>query len=59
MMSRNKTEQPLQPLTVRLPSDVMTWLENEATRYGASQNSEVIRSLRARMDAAEPKKAAG
>jgi hypothetical protein len=59
-MSRNKTEQSLQPLTVRLPSDVMTWLENEASRYGASQNSEVIRSLRARMDSSEqPKKAAG
>jgi hypothetical protein len=58
MMSRNKTEQSLQPLTVRLPSDIMTWLENEAARYGASQNSEVIRSIRARMDSEPPKKAA-
>jgi hypothetical protein len=59
MMSRNKTGQSLQPLTVRLPSDIMEWLENEAAHYGASQNSEVIRSIRARMDAEQSKKAAG
>ena len=37
-------------LLVRLPRDVKTWLESEATFNGASQNSEIIRSLRARME---------
>jgi hypothetical protein len=54
-MSRDET---VYPLTVRLPSDIKTWLENEAARYGASQGSEVIRSLRARMDSEQPKKKA-
>ncbi|WP_192740835.1 Arc family DNA-binding protein [Bradyrhizobium sp. OAE829] len=37
-------------LLVRLPRDVKTWLESEASYNGASQNSEIIRSLRARME---------
>jgi plasmid stability protein len=56
-MSRNETE--VYPLTVRLPSDIKAWLELEAARYGASQGSEVIRSLRARMDQEQREKAAG
>jgi hypothetical protein len=44
---------------IRLPLDVKRWLEKEAERTLASQNSEIIRSLRARMDAEQPKKAAG
>jgi hypothetical protein len=43
-------------MVVRIPKDVKTWLEKEAARTGASQNSEVVRSLRARMDS-EPEKA--
>ncbi|MES2844860.1 MAG: Arc family DNA-binding protein [Pseudomonadota bacterium] len=37
-------------LPVRLPADVKTWLEDQATRNGSSQNSEIIRSVRERMD---------
>jgi hypothetical protein len=37
------------PLQLRLPPDVKAWLQAEADRNGASQNSEVIRALRAAM----------
>ncbi|MFY9955843.1 hypothetical protein [Bradyrhizobium sp.] len=39
------------PVMLRLPADVKTWLEQEAARMMASQNSEIVRCLRARMDA--------
>jgi hypothetical protein len=42
---------------LRLPKDVKDWVEKEAARTLASQNSEIIRSIRARMDS-EPKRAA-
>jgi len=35
----------------RMPKDVKIWLEREAARNAASQNSEIIRCIRARMDA--------
>jgi predicted HicB family RNase H-like nuclease len=35
-------------MVVRIPRDVKSWLEEEAARTGASQNSEVIRALRER-----------
>jgi hypothetical protein len=35
---------------VRLPRDVKAWIEREAERNGASQNSEIIRAIRVRMD---------
>ena len=38
------------PILVRLPRDVKTWIERQAARNGASQNSEIIRSIRLRMD---------
>lgn len=37
------------PLQLRLPSEVKAWLSAEADRNGSSQNSEVIRALRAAM----------
>jgi hypothetical protein len=37
-------------LLLRLPRDVKAWLESEAAYNGASQNSEIIRSIRARME---------
>lgn len=37
------------PLQLRLPPDVKAWLATEAAKNGASQNSEVIRALRAAM----------
>jgi len=45
-------------LLVRLPRDVKLWLEKEAARTLASQNSEIVRCIRARMDADQPKRAA-
>lgn len=36
-------------LRLRLPEDVKVWLQAEAERNGSSQNSEVIRALRAAM----------
>jgi predicted HicB family RNase H-like nuclease len=38
------------PFQLRLPRDLRTWLESEAQKNGASQNSEVIRALRERME---------
>jgi hypothetical protein len=37
-------------MVVRMPQDVKGWLEKEAARTGASQNSEVVRSIRDRME---------
>ena len=37
-------------ILVRLPEDMKIWLEMEAVRNGASQNSEIVRTIRARMD---------
>jgi len=42
------------PILVRLPVEMKIWLEMEAARNRASQNSEIVRTLRARMDR-EPK----
>jgi hypothetical protein len=38
------------PILVRLPVAMKIWLEAEAARNGASQNSEIVRTIRARMD---------
>jgi hypothetical protein len=35
---------------VRLPDDLKAWLREEATRKGSSQNSEIIRAIRYRME---------
>ncbi|MCZ8079093.1 MAG: Arc family DNA-binding protein [Rhodobacteraceae bacterium] len=37
-------------MQLRLPDDLKEWLSDEATRNGSSQNSEVIRALRAAMN---------
>jgi len=37
-------------ILVRLPRELKKWIEDEAVRNGASQNSEIIRSIRTRMD---------
>jgi hypothetical protein len=43
---------------LRLPKDVKAWVEKEAARSLASQNSEILRCIRARMDGEHPEKAA-
>jgi hypothetical protein len=49
-------KQETKGLLVRLPSDVKAWLEKESARTLASQNSEIVRCIRARMDAVQPQK---
>ncbi len=39
------------PLQLRLPADLKDWIESEAKRNNSSQNSEIVRSIRERMDA--------
>lgn len=46
-------------VTVRLPIDLKTWFQNEASRNGGSLNSEIIRSLRAHMETEQPKRKTG
>jgi hypothetical protein len=46
-------------LLLRLPKDVKAWIEHEASRNLASQNSEILRCIRARMDIEQPKRATG
>jgi hypothetical protein len=36
----------------RLPPDLKHWLERQAERNGSSQNSEIVRTLRDRMESA-------
>lgn len=38
------------PLQLRLPTDLKDWLKGEAEKNGASQNSEIVRAIRERMD---------
>jgi hypothetical protein len=45
-------------MVIRIPRDIKCWLEQEAARTGASQNSEIVRSLRSRMET-EQRSAAG
>lgn len=44
---------------VRLPAEVKAWVENEARRTLASQNSEIVRCIRARMEGGSSRKAPG
>ncbi|MDO5613623.1 MAG: Arc family DNA-binding protein [Paracoccus sp. (in: a-proteobacteria)] len=43
----------MKQLALRVPADVKAWLEEQAARNGSSQNSEVIRAVRERMDKQE------
>ncbi|MGY4605752.1 hypothetical protein ACVW16_004164 [Bradyrhizobium sp. USDA 4474] len=43
--------QAFKTLLVRLPSDVKAWLEREAAYNLSSQTSEIVRSVRHRMEA--------
>ncbi len=38
-------------VAARLPQDIRAWLENEATKNYSSINSEIVRSVRLRMEA--------
>ena len=45
----NKTVQ----VAIRFPADVKAWLAEQAEKNGSSQNSEVIRAVRERMERSE------
>ncbi len=38
------------PMQLRLPSDLKDWIKAQADKNGSSQNSEIIRALRAAKD---------
>jgi Arc/MetJ-type ribon-helix-helix transcriptional regulator len=40
-------------MQVRLPSDLMAWIEQQAQTNGCSKNSEIVRAVRQRMEAAQ------
>jgi hypothetical protein len=44
-------------INVRLPRDIKSWLQDEATRNCSSQNSEIVRSIRSRMDVEQERQA--
>lgn len=37
-------------LMLRLPPDAKAWVEKQAEKHATSQNSEIVRSIRERMD---------
>ena len=37
-------------VALRLPPDILAWVKAEAERNGASQNSEIVRAVRERME---------
>lgn len=41
---------------LRLPADLKLWIANEARRNGCSQNSEIIRCVRERMESIKASK---
>jgi hypothetical protein len=41
-------------LLLRLPKEIKSWIEQEAAYNGSSQNSEIIRCVRSRMDSQRP-----
>lgn len=38
------------PMQLRLPADLKAWIAEQAARNGASQNAEIVRTIRERMD---------
>lgn len=40
-------------MMIRLPVDVKGWIAQQAKQHGSSQNSEVVRALRERMERVE------
>jgi len=46
-------------LSVRLPPEVVGWIDSQVERNYSSQSSEVLRAIRDRMDREQREKAAG
>lgn len=41
------------PVQLRLPVDLKEWIEAQAEKNGSSQNSEIVRAVRERMERVE------
>jgi hypothetical protein len=54
-----RVEADRRPLGIKVPQDIIEWLEIEAVRYGGSVNAEIVRTLRMRKDAEERERKAG
>ena len=50
--------QDIKVIQLRLPPDVKAWIERSAKRTLSSQNNEIVRIIRARMDAQQPESVA-
>lgn len=44
------------PMQIRLPTELKDWLRDQAVTNSSSQNSEVIRAIRERMERINPNK---
>jgi|tagenome__1003787_1003787.scaffolds.fasta_scaffold20778090_1 hypothetical protein len=51
--------QEIKVIQLRLPPDIKAWIERTAKRTLSSQNSEIVRIIRARMDAHKAERVAG
>lgn len=40
----------ISPFGLRMPADIKRWIEEQARKNGSSQNSEIIRAIRERME---------
>ncbi|MBA4774326.1 MAG: Arc family DNA-binding protein [Rhizobiales bacterium] len=49
-MEGNRVRAEFTSLMVRLPTEIKAFVKNEASRNGNSQNSEIIRCIREKMD---------
>ena len=50
MFDRERTMQVKAAFPLRLPADVKAWLIEQAARNASSQNSEIVRAVRERME---------
>ena len=44
-------------LIIRIPTEMKTWVEQQAARYGGSMNAEIARIIRMSMDAEQARTA--
>jgi hypothetical protein len=49
-------EPDFQTMSVRIPNDVKTWLEQESARNGRNQGAEIVQTLKARIAAEQRKR---
>lgn len=49
-----QTQRDWPKLMLRLPPEIKVWIEEQATKHATSQNSEIVRSVRERMERSKP-----